>query len=303
VEHDEIILPCFDCHNGIISGGQATSHMSTTNFCQKCHSVDVWVPAMVVDHNQVIGVCIDCHNGLVAIGGPPSHVDRVAYPDNCENCHSTFRWQVSDFPVGHELATNSCAKAGCHDGAAAPEKTASHINATLICEACHNNTRFSPVNVVNHLEVIGECVNCHNGTISMGQPIGHIAASNNCQACHSTQVWIPTLAVDHVELSGEDCFACHNGTVATGKSPTHIPSDNVCENCHDKFIWTNIILSTEAHYLLAPKTCVSSECHAIGVSHAPSVVEDCSSCHIVADWLNWARPTTQREVPPVTPVL
>jgi len=305
LQHDEVVGACVTCHNGVIAHGKASLHIVSSDNCGACHSAVAWVPTRQINHSEVIGECLSCHGDPVnSVAVPASHSDPILFPnvDECGACHSTFRWQVSVFPVGHELATNSCAKAGCHDGVAAPEKTASHIDATSICEACHNNTNFSSVNVVNHLEVVGECVDCHNNSISVGQSTGHISASDNCLACHTTQMWKPVNIVDHVEVMG-DCFSCHNGTNATGKSSSHIPSDNVCQNCHDKFVWTNILLSLEAHNLLAPKTCVSSDCHTAGISHAPSVVEDCSSCHIVADWLNWARPTTQRAVPPVTPLL
>lgn len=305
VDHAEVVGECVSCHDNVIANGKPSAHITASDNCGACHSTTERTPVRQVDHGEVIGACLDCHGGpITGVAIPASHSDPVMFPnlDDCGACHSSFRWQVSVFPAGHELATNSCAKAGCHDGVAAPDKSASHINASTLCEACHDNTQFSPVNVVNHLEVVGECIDCHNGSISTGQVLGHIATSDNCEACHSTQVWSPVIAVDHVEIR-DGCFICHNGSVTTGKTGTHPSSDNVCENCHTYISWNTIILSTEAHYLLSPKTCVSSDCHAVGISHSPSVVEDCSSCHIVADWLNWARPTTQRAISPVIPAL
>ena len=304
VDHAETLGECIDCHNSVIAIGKVLPHIPTTADCSACHSTTEWTPARKVNHSEVLGDCLSCHGGTVdSVVIPASHSNPNMFPNlnSCGNCHNTFRWQVSIFPAGHETELTSCTKAGCHDGVVAPEKTNTHINTTDVCEACHSNTKFSPVLSIDHLEVIGECIDCHNGSISTGKPLGHVLTSNECASCHGSQAWVPVNRVNHVELRG-DCFTCHNGTIASGKSSTHKPSDNVCQNCHDRNVWTNIILSTEAHLLLAPKTCVTSGCHVIGVSHAASVVEDCSSCHIIAEWRNWARPTTQREISPIIPV-
>jgi len=292
VDHNELQGACVSCHDGTVSSGKGFNHIASSDECEFCHNTDAILPVRM-DHEYGIGTCASCHNGSVALGKPVSHLDTIAYPtpDVCEHCHNDYFWNLKALPAGHEAEVANCARSGCHDNSETTGQHKIHISASQACEACHTSSAFSPIAEMDHSQVDGICSDCHDGISAKGQASSHIATSVECEACHAPTWWIPTINVDHKALFG-DCFSCHNGTDAPGKSVTHRPSDNNCENCHDNFSWSK--LTAFGHFLLSPTTCSSSGCHTIGVPHTSVVVEDCSSCHIVASWLNWARPTTQR---------
>jgi len=288
IDHNEVLMPCIDCHNEQVEAGKSASHIQTNDKCEMCHLNVFWKPVVFVDHKAVNGACVNCHDGSISKGAPVSHSDITLYPNprDCQNCHTTSRWEVF-FPAEHETQIVDCARSSCHDGITAMEQPYNHISTTNVCEACHSTLKFSPALTTNHAMVTGSCSQCHMGEKSAA----HIASSNICEACHAANVWLPLKRVDHNELTG-GCFECHNSVKEIGKSETHITSDNSCEDCHATNTWSS--LTVTGHVKLSPQNCLSIGCHTIGVSHSPSVIENCDSCHIVESWQNWARPTTQR---------
>ena len=175
--------------------------------------------------------------------------------------------------VDHTQVIGVCAS--CHDGAIAIGKSATHIQSTDICDACHNTVAFVPVTVVDHNEVLGSCSTCHDGTIATGKGNQHFLYSGgqNCDACHTTNSWINVdynhtvyYPGDHAAFSSRDCARCHekSETVKQGTYPSY---PMTCAGCHaDKF-------SPSDHDDTPRSTavdCSSSNCHKTSPEHSVS---------------------------------
>jgi hypothetical protein len=104
-----------------------------------------------------------------------------------------------------------------------------------LCESCHNTAQWYPVTVVDHDDVLGNCIECHNGIITTGKSSDHMPSSDTCEACHlgAGIRWVPVApnAVDHNHVTGA-CSSCHNGIIARGKGPDHVVTDLECNACH-----------------------------------------------------------------------
>jgi hypothetical protein len=191
----------------------------------------------------------------------------------CESCH------INAVFKGTPRSCGTCHITGSPYNAT--PKTATHIQTTNKCEACHNTIAFRPDIHFDHREVLGACVSCHNGKTAQGEGPTHPPTSQNCSACHSVMSWNPTTSVDHTQIplavSGF-CIICHNGTQAMGKSPTHIATSLECGDCHLTTSW----LGASFDHTGITTGCYS--CHngkkAVGKqgSHMPTT-NSCESCH------------------------
>ncbi|RMG30396.1 MAG: cytochrome C, partial [Gammaproteobacteria bacterium] len=131
----------------------------------------------------------------------------------CESCHSNGIFRGTP---------KRCVD--CHDspGRAATQVPRSHIATSGNCEACHNATRWTPVEKVDHADVMGNCSTCHNGRIAAGKPHGHPQTHAECNQCHNTHNFT-RVHFDHSGVTG-NCASCHNGRMARGKPANHIPT-------------------------------------------------------------------------------
>lgn len=230
VDHNETIGTCVSCHNGVTASGKGPNHLVTDQDCSACHVTTRWLPALsttdpvpaplpekpaghmpttdlcsachlpdgwivgTVDHDQVIGTCVTCHDGVIATGKSATHVPSS---DNCDECHAVTTWVVPSQPVDPNLdhSTFIGACVSCHNGFDASGKSATHINTTDICEACHGvyPEQWVPATQVDHNEVLGTCESCHNNTIALGKGPTHIQTTRDCSVCHSTTAWLPSI--------------------------------------------------------------------------------------------------------------
>src|SRR6202163_2171441 len=151
----------------------------------------------------------------------------------CESCHlnAVFRGTPRNCGVCHITGSTFNAT----------PKTATHIQSTNNCAACHDTTSFRPSVHFTHAEVMGSCVSCHNGTIAQGKdPKIHPQTNDTCEACHTVMSWNPPKTVDHMQipLSVQGfCIICHNGVQAAGKNPGHVATTLECGDCHLTTTW------------------------------------------------------------------
>ncbi|MHB8723271.1 MAG: cytochrome c3 family protein, partial [Steroidobacteraceae bacterium] len=191
----------------------------------------------------------------------------------CESCHlnAIFKGTPRNCGVCHIAGSTYNAT----------PKSATHIQSTNNCAACHDTTTFRPDIHFDHAEVMGSCVSCHNGTIAQGEGPTHPATSQQCEACHTVMSWNPPKAVDHTQIplavSGF-CIICHNGVQAMGKNPGHVVTSLECGDCHLTTTW----LGSNFNHTGIKSGCVS--CHngikAVGKqgSHMPTT-NLCETCH------------------------
>src|ERR1019366_10765559 len=104
----------------------------------------------------------------------------------CESCHlnAVFKGTPRNCGVCHITGSTFNAT----------PKTATHIQSTNNCAACHDTNSFRPHVHFDHAEVLGTCVSCHNGTIAQGEGPTHPATSQACEACHTVMSWNPPKA-------------------------------------------------------------------------------------------------------------
>lgn len=298
VDHNEVLGTCSSCHNNIIAIGKGPAHIITTAECDTCHAVSAWIPAAggpgggAPDHSTFLPIdCAGCHNGVNASGKIASHINST---DMCASCHQPFpsNWApVASTAVDHSEVIGICSS--CHNNVIASGKSATHINTTNTCDACHQPgpTPWMPVqaSAVDHGHVIGTCVSCHNNSIVPGKSASHMPTTDVCEACHQVPPsgWTPVTAAafDHNEIMGV-CSGCHDGVIATGKDIGHIPTVAECDVCHTTTAWIPATGGTGGgtpdHSTFAPTDCVT--CHdgvtASGKSatHISSTTL-CDSCH------------------------
>ena len=293
VDHNEVLGICSSCHDNIIAQGKGPTHVPTTDECNVCHSTQQWIPA-AVDHTPFVNNCITCHDGVSASGKGASHLDTS---DVCDACHEKFPafWTpVAANAVDHTQVNGTCAS--CHNGVAASGKSASHINTTDQCDACHaaGPTPWAPVAIANvdHAQVIGTCISCHDGVVASGKSVNHINTTDACDACHQPgpTPWAPvtTANVDHAQVIGA-CISCHDGTIASGKSANHINTTDVCDACHQPgpTPWIPVASSAVDHNEVLG---ICSSCHdnviaqGKGPTHIQTTLE-CDQCHTVTAWV------------------
>lgn len=148
----------------------------------------------------------------------------------CQSCHTDGEFKGTP---------RDCV--GCHSPNArfnATFKPVTHITATDQCAACHQPTFWEDVVRVDHMQVMGPCIQCHNRQQAGGQHFGHIPTTPDCAQCHSDMSWVPVNTVDHDFVLGT-CRSCHNNVVARGQHPGHIPTgETECSVCHSTDYWT-----------------------------------------------------------------
>ena len=334
VDHSQVLGSCISCHNGVVASGKSSNHITTTDSCDACHTVQTWIPAdAFVDHTQVVGECVDCHNGIIASGQALNHIDTQ---ESCGLCHSTVFWlpaidsgqqppapnpgsdpnqpPTEPQPGGtdHSNFVGTCVS--CHNGIDATGKSANHIITTDRCDACHTTQIWAPMLLVDHTQVIGSCVSCHNGILATGKSPLHPASDDQCETCHNSITWLPALPApdpgtgptppptDPQPQPGTtdhsnfvgSCVSCHNGVDASGKSASHIITTDLCEACHTTQLWVPA-LTTDHNEVVG--ICVS--CHngviASGKSPThPASDDQCDACHMTITWI------TDTNTPPDT---
>lgn len=174
---------CDGCHDNVISVGKSPNHIETQELCDACHTTADFLASAIMDHSTTALFCSACHNGISATAKPANHISSSSA---CEACHLTNAWIPAHF-VDHDQVVGSCVS--CHNplGQARTSKPINHINSSDNCEGCHLavGQYWSPVGVVDHGLVLGNCSSCHNGIIARGKGPDHIETNEDCNACHT----------------------------------------------------------------------------------------------------------------------
>ena len=270
---------CVSCHSAASGSGKPTSHITTTNNCQRCHTTLAWLPVSTVDHTQVSGTCASCHNGSAAAGKPAAHVATLAA---CDRCHTTNAWMPARFDhagvVPHTCTT-------CHNAVQAIGMPRTHIPTTRQCDSCHGTLAWSPA-LVDHSAFTGACAGCHNNNGAVGLTPGHLRTRLDCSTCHSYPQWsavrfrhasaaypgdhLPTLA----------CSACHTGN--SEQVPWPAPAyAGTCAACHAASFKAAAHRKTVKGelYTVSELANCSGACHVYSDSNPPTVVRSLPGPH------------------------
>ena len=287
---------CASCHNSTTALGKPTNHVPTAAQCDSCHLNFVAFAPATMNHANTANQCDSCHNGAFlyanAFAKTPNHVPTTA---QCDACHrSTVSWTGAGF-THPATAAGTCSN--CHNGVAAPGKSAAHIPTTLQCDSCHHNfTAFTPA-AMNHAGLAGQCASCHNGAFvavnALPKPATHIPTTSQCDLCHINGfVTFAPSAMNHASTAGPasagNCATCHSGAFvaqnAQVKPATHIVTTAQCDTCHRST--TSWATATFNHATAVPAVagrCAS--CHnsttALGKpsTHVPTTAQ-CDTCHL-----------------------
>jgi hypothetical protein len=185
-------------------------------------------------------------------------------------------------PKDHLTLSSNCIN--CHNGSPSTsgEKSADHMAATNLCQACHSPLGFTNIAYVDHLEVFGNCSTCHNGVTAIGKSSQHVPTEEECSDCHNTEGFLILEldgSFDHTGVN-QGCDVCHNGIVATGKHATHKLTHDNCHLCH------NTVDFADATFDHSDIITTCEFCHngtdSIGKDSAanhPVTTADCGNCH------------------------
>ncbi len=192
----------------------------------------------------------------------------------CESCHLNAIFKGTPRNCGICHITGSTFNA--------TPKTATHIQSTNNCAACHDTTAFRPDVHFDHAEVMGSCVSCHNGTIAQGEgptPSGDEPILRGLplgDELESAEDGRP-----HPNPAGGLRASASSATTACrppGKNPGHLATTLECGDCHLTTSW----LGADFDHTGITHGCVS--CHngakAVGKqgNHMPTT-NLCENCH------------------------
>jgi Cytochrome c7 and related cytochrome c len=255
---------CISCHDQASGIGKPVNHISTSNSCEACHTVNTWLPVRSLDHTQVKGSCVSCHNGSTAPGKSSSH---ILSNNSCESCHTTNAWLPAHFD--HAGINTTCMS--CHDSVHTIGKPVNHVPTTQDCSSCHGTLAWKPARL-DHTQLTATCATCHNNVIATGVITGHMSTQRDCANCHRYPDWSVSIFVhDAVNYPGDHavaltCLSCH--TTNTDQIVYSSPADTgSCAGCHAKDFKVD----------LHPKTVA-------GAKYGASELKNCAgACHVYSD--------------------
>ncbi|MBZ5568373.1 MAG: hypothetical protein LAN64_11050 [Acidobacteriia bacterium] len=298
---------CVSCHLKDFQGATNPNHVALAfpQQCNTCHTTTAWQPATFNhattgfpltgahatatctqchtngNYNITSAACATCHLKDYQSTTNPNHT-AVAFPQTCEQCHSTTNWLGATF----NHATTGFALTGTH--------------ATLACSSCHGGTPLAAANAA--------CASCHLKDYQATTNPSHVAVSfpTDCSQCHSTTNWSGATfnhATTGFALTGthatQACSVCHAGTPLTAANaacaschlknyqgttnPNHaavgFPTD--CSLCHSTTNWSGATFNhaTTGFTLTgAHATLNCSACH--GSTPLSAANTTCVSCHL-----------------------
>jgi len=310
-DHTGTTGACAVCHDGIIALGKNGTHVPTSEDCNVCHLTAGFIPGTFAHtSNQIAGKrCDSCHDGIFATGKVDAPTPHPTTVEDCGSCHTTGQPFSAPVVVDHTGITSGCNAAGCHEpnGAGRYYNTATHINTSEDCVACHAvDGAFLDGTFTHPADAAGRCMDCHiSGGIGTPQPAngpnGHFDTNNvQCDACHVTTTWFNTSVFDHCpgttannnacaitttnpngKYPGDHragkttCLSCHksNSTVVTYSTPfdTANPPHQLspdCAGCHrNRFRSVDKHIGGKSGTVYQNRNCASSGCHRVSSDH------------------------------------
>jgi len=290
-------VDCGQCHNNVRAPGKNAQHITSSDFCDDCHTVDSWRGARF-DHSSVVGECSTCHNNNIAVGKSPSHIQST---QQCADCHNTISFTRVG-KVDHDAVIGTCRS--CHNGITAAGMPTGHVTTNSECDDCHNTRNWNAVRF-DHANITQPCSSCHNGNTAPGKPATHTPTVLECDECHhSTSTWADA-SFDHSSVTGL-CSSCHNGSPIIGKSATHFVTTIDCDRCHSTAAWKPTILfrHDSADYPGDHNSSVEcNDCHTNNNQTIawPAYRGTCAGCH--ADVYNSGETPSHHKFSPITDLL
>jgi hypothetical protein len=262
---------CSTCHTDEHRG-------QLTVACSTCHTTAGWKPATGFDHartkfaltgKHLPVLCAKCHVEVADRGSPDDtsfakltglrfqqctdcHTDvhKGKLGDNCQNCHSTDGWNVTDkakfdhtktkYPLEGRHAVVACDK--CH----APGKGRQPFTFAA-CRACHSD--FHKGEFAKR-ESKGACEECH--TVNGYSPAKFLLSQHEqstyplrgahravpCDACHRSRQSESQAVIFQFRFKSTRCLDCHTDP-HRGEVKKYVEQKG-CEYCHAVESWRNI---------------------------------------------------------------
>lgn len=240
--------------------------------CSDCHHPDGWIPLnvnMKFEHentafpltgNHNFADCVQCHYGSTTADKHnfkqstsdcyACHFDihQTSYGQECEECHTTFSWDLTQFKFDHDFTLFPLI--GAHR--------------QIECSTCHNK----PLSDIKS-NLTYECSVCHFDVFTEAKINGH-SDNEDCIICHNTRAWAPSDMSNHDRM-----FPIYSGKHArewtTCEAECHInPSDysdfscglnGVCHE-HDKSKMDEEHEGETSGYVYESQSCF--QCHPRG---------------------------------------
>ncbi|HVU03275.1 MAG TPA: cytochrome c3 family protein [Polyangiaceae bacterium] len=179
--------------------------------------------------------CVNCHAEAYAAAKSPLHLG--AFPETCNQCHTTRSWSPAALPDHHWFSLDG------HHG-------------QIACGACHTGDppRFAGTPT--------ECSGCHLPAYTAAEHPAHVnVLPQTCGDCHGKDAWTPATVKEHpwFVLDGKhltapcigchtgnpkrfagtpsDCVACHLADYQRSTFPGHSSFPQTCHDCHDTGGW------------------------------------------------------------------
>lgn len=298
-----------------------------TAACSECHATTGWKPVKGFDHSRskfALGgkhaavLCAKCHAEVVDHRSPTDssfakftglrfqqctdcHTDvhKGKLGENCQNCHSTEGWQVTDkakfdhsktrYPLLGKHAAVTCDK--CH----VPGKGRQTLKFAA-CRDCH--TDFHRGEFAKR-ESKGACEECH--TVYGYSPAKFLLSQHDqssyplrgahravpCDACHRRTLPQTQTAAFQFRFQSVQCLMCHNDP-HRGEVNKFV-DDKGCEHCHAVDSWRQVTFdhgvtkfSLEGkHRAVDCRKCHSGKSRKTGetILTMTGARSECSACH------------------------
>ncbi|MCA8970827.1 MAG: hypothetical protein KDC95_13620 [Planctomycetes bacterium] len=287
---------CVDCHRAEYDATTEPPHAGAgfSIQCDQCHGTSMWQGAHFdhgiwrLDGAHAGAACSKCHTGGIYKGTPRNCVDchrpdydsakspdhaAASFPLDCEQCHSTSRWE------GAKFDHNTWPLDGAHSAASCNK---CHINNVYQgtprnCVDCHRNdydATTSPDHAASNFPL--DCTQCHVTSQWKGAKFDHNTwpldgahKTVNCTACHKNNVYKGT---------PRECVDCHRADYDGTTNPNHsqLNYSLVCTNCHSTTTWQGASfnhrfpITSGAHKGLS-----CTECHKNPTSYTEFTCTDC----------------------------
>ena len=311
---------CSSCHTDEHRG-------QLTAACSTCHTTSAWKPATGFDHakakytldgKHLNVACAKCHAQVVDHRAPADssfskftglqfgnctscHADfhKGKLGDNCQNCHSTSGWHVTDkakfdhgktrYPLEGIHSVIACDK--CHSPG--KERASLKFANCRDCHADYHKGEFAK------RESKGACEECH--TVSGFAPAKFLMSQHDqsayplkgshravpCDACHLSKTSPGASVAFQFRFSTTRCVDCHSDP-HRGEVNKFV-SQSGCDFCHTLDSWRTVKFDhnvtkfalTDKHQTVACKKCHLGILTSTGdtVLAMALAKPDCWSCH------------------------
>jgi len=302
---------CTNCHQTASWKGGKFDHAAsrfpltgghTTASCLSCHAGGAY--------SGTSTACRSCHSSDYANTKNPEHA-AAGFPQDCTLCHTPAQWKGAKF----DHATTRFQLAGAHASVACQScHTGNNYQGTsTACSSCHSSDYGKSRNPDHTAAGFSlDCTLCHSPVQWKGAKFDHNAtrfpitgghASTQCQQCHASGIYRGTSTA---------CVSCHLNDFNKTTNLNHVNAgfSQECTSCHTTAQWQGAVFdhgSTRFPLTGGHRSTSCQQCHSSGVYRGTSTAcatchladfnktadpshtaagfsQDCSLCHITAQW-------------------